>query len=142
MDDALLRQRTYYARLELGLCTKCGMEREENSKYKLCAACRDRYREHQQQPERREWRKQYQKEYREEIKAMCTRIAMAVQQLIGGQELKSNQYNIDSAHKCWHCHWATWCGDRFFCPLAFTCIREKYQPVKEKNNGTKAVDSQ
>ena len=50
--------------------------------------------------------------------------------------LKSDRRSIPADHKCWGCMWATWCGDKFFCPLAFTCIREKLEVV----DGTEETD--
>jgi len=50
--------------------------------------------------------------------------------------------SISPKHKCWRCMWAAWCGDRFFCPLAVTCIREKPKAAKEEEDGTKADDGQ
>ena len=55
-------------------------------------------------------------------------------------ELKSDRYDIPPDHKCWRCHWATWCGDRFFCPLAFTCVREKLKVEEVVVDGEKAID--
>lgn len=52
--------------------------------------------------------------------------------------LKSDRRSIPADHKCWGCMWATWCGDRFFCPLAFTCIREKLEVA----DGTEETDSE
>ena len=77
--------------------------------------------------ERREWRKQYQKDYREEIDIMCKRIAVAAQRFMDGDvsdELTSDYRETPAKHKCWRCFWATWCGDRFFCPIYETCIKE------------------
>lgn len=51
-------------------------------------------------------------------------------------ELNSDRCSIPADHKCWSCMWATWCGDRFFCPLVFTCIREK----TEVQNAAEAVE--
>lgn len=51
----------------------------------------------------------------------------ALGRVSAGDELKSDRMSIPENHKCWGCMWATWCGDRFFCPLAFTCIREKME---------------
>lgn len=75
-------------------------------------------------PEKREWRKQYQKDYREEIATMCERIALAVQKLIDAEELRTADRSAPAGHKCWRCFWANWCGDRFFCPIYETCIKE------------------
>lgn len=124
LNYEMYEQRTYYARRELGLCVKCGMDVEEQGKYKLCAACREKYRQRAELPEKREWRKQYQKDYREEIAAMCERIALAVQKLIDAEELRMPDRSAPAGHKCWHCFWANWCGDRFFCPIYETCIKE------------------
>ena len=123
MDDALRQEQRYYARRELGLCVKCGMDIEEPGKYKLCAPCREKYRKRAEVPERRAWRKKYQKEYREEIDQMCTRIAIAVQQLVDAEDLNLPGYSVESSHRCWGCFWGTWCGDRFFCPIYETCIK-------------------
>ncbi len=124
MDDRSEQQRTYYARKELGLCVVCGMESAEEGKRVLCAECAEKYRESMEEDEHREWRKQYQKDCREEINAMCKRIAAAAQHFIEADELNSPDRAAPSGHKCWRCFWATWCGDRFFCPIYETCIKE------------------
>lgn len=120
----LQQQRTYYARKELGLCVKCGMDVAGDGKHVLCAACAEKRRVHMENPEKREWRKQYMKDYRDEINAMCKRIAAAAQHFIEADELNSPDRTAPSGHKCWHCFWAAWCGDRFFCPIYETCIKE------------------
>ena len=76
--------------------------------------------------ERREWRRQYQKDYREEIDNMCKRLAVVARRIMEGEaeELVVPDRTAPSGHKCWHCFWATWCGDRFFCPLYETCIKK------------------
>ena len=124
MDDALRQERKYYARRELGLCVKCGLNVEENGKYKLCASCRETYRKRAELPEKREWRKKYQKDYRETIDRMCRSIAIVAQTLLAGDTLNTPDRSVPENHKCWHCYWATWCGDRFFCPIYETCIKE------------------
>ena len=55
-------------------------------------------------------------------------------------ELKSDRCDIPADHKCWGCYWATWCGDRFFCPLAFTCVKEKTKTEEVVIDGTEAID--
>lgn len=132
MDDALRQERVYYARRELGLCVKCGMDIEEPGKYKLCAKCREVYRKRAEEPERREWRKQYQKDYREAIERMCKNIARMAQMLMVSDDLRTPDRSAPPDHKCWKCFWATWCGDRFFCPLYETCI--KSPPKREGTN--------
>ena len=135
MDSTITQQRLYYARRELGLCVKCGAAVEE-TKYKCCESCRQRYRTFAERAWSKDRRREYQKNYREEIERMCTRIAIAVQQLIAAEELVNVSYKaVDADHKCWGCQWATWCGDRFFCPLYGNCSKsnekkgEQHDPV-------------
>lgn len=123
MDDALRQERVYYARRELGLCVKCGMDIEEPGKYKLCAKCREVYRKHAADPDKREMRRQYQKEYKEKIDIMCKNIARMAHMLMATGDLKTPDRSVPENHKCWKCFWATWCGDRFFCPLYGSCIK-------------------
>ena len=50
-------------------------------------------------------------------------------------ELRSDRVSIPEDHKCWGCHWGTWCGDRFFCLLAFTCVKEKMKTEEVVTDG-------
>lgn len=136
MDSTITQQRLYYARRELGLCVKCGTAVEE-TKYKCCESCRQRYRTLAERAWSKERRSEYQKNYREEIDRMCSRIAVAVQQLIVAEEINLPKYNLSSNHKCFGCYWGTWCGDRFFCPLYETCIRTfvKREVINDECNG-------
>jgi len=124
VDKALQQQMAYYARRELGLCVRCGQNLEPGSIHVLCNSCKEKYRAQGESPERREWRRQYMKDYRDEIDAMCGRIALAVQKLLDAGELNVPDRLAKSTHKCWGCYWGTWCGDRFFCPIYETCIKE------------------
>lgn len=56
-------------------------------------------------------------------------------------ELNSDRCEIPANHKCWRCEWATWCGDRFFCPLAFVCVKDKRKTKEVVIDGTEAIDS-
>ena len=127
-DSEIMKRRTYYARRELGLCVKCGMEVEEPAQYVLCAACREKAHLNNTTEEMRAWRRQYQRTYREELKHTLERIAIEVQKLSGVYKLKSDRMEIQREHKCWGCVWSRFHGDRFFCPLV-GCVKG---PMKQE----------
>ncbi len=83
--------------------------------------------------DRREWRKQYQKDYRQEIDNMCKRLAVMARRFMEGEaeELDVPDRTAPANHKCWRCFWATWCGDRFFCPLYEVCIKKRREEAND-----------
>ena len=136
MDDALKKQQIYYARRELGLCVKCGMNVENPEKYVTCAACREIARTRKYSEEKREFRKEYMRQYRDELKATMHRISQSVQKLMDAKELSVKHDEIPKNHKCWTCVWSRWHGDRFFCPLV-GCIKgpmKQEAPIENEHN--------
>lgn len=132
-------QRKYYARQELGLCTKCGTVLPSEYKYKKCDKCREKEKIWIQDnlEEVTQYRREYWRKYREEIDAAMHRVALAAQRLIGPQELTVQKPSMPERHKCLNCIWGTWCGDRFFCPLV-GCVKK---PTKqEEQNNADYVD--
>lgn len=121
MNKAMQQQRTYYARKELGLCVRCGMNIDNPGKYVMCEECRAKAKA-RMDPETREWRREYQRKYREDVKEVITRISLAAQSLMEASELKSQYHTVSAEHKCWTCVWSRWHGDRFFCPLV-GCVK-------------------
>lgn len=84
--------------------------------------------------DRREWRRQYQKDYRQDIDNMCKRLAVVARRFMEGEieaELDVPDRTAPADHKCWHCTWATWCGDRFFCPLYEVCIKKHREEAND-----------
>lgn len=128
MDPQVRKQQLYYARRELGLCVKCGMDVENPEKYVMCSACREKQRGLFNTEEMRTYRRNYQRNYREEVKHTLERIAIEVQKLSAAKNLRSDRKDIPKDHKCWDCVWGRWHGDRFFCPLV-GCIKG---PMKQE----------
>lgn len=130
METETWRQRTYYARKELGICVNCGMDVEEPGKFVMCAACREKQRQRNDTDEMRTWRRKYQREYRAmDAKRVLERIAIEVRKLTSNNgDLRSARKDIPKDHKCWDCVWSRHHGDRFFCPLV-GCVKG---PMKQE----------
>lgn len=122
-EQTLIRSQQYYARRELGLCTRCGAYMPNNEYYITCEECRRKARKYESRSEQKEWRREYMRMWRAKEKAMLEQIAKAVQKLAPTDELKSDRREVPPEHKCWQCEWGRFHEDRFFCPLV-GCVKE------------------
>lgn len=80
----------------MGLCTNCGRMKLE-PQYAWCSRCRAKEREKKR-------------------RAMLEQMKVV---------LIPRYAEISKDHKCWYCEWKRFEGDRFFCPLVGTCVKEK-----------------
>lgn len=139
MDEKIKRQQVYYARRELGLCVKCGVEIEhsEGKTYAMCSECREKAKKAQAISEMREYRRRYMKEYRKKEKLIeKSELTMCKTKSSAEKSLSSLRREIPEDHKCWNCVWSKWHGDRFFCPL-IGCVKG---PMKQEEQNEDHVD--
>lgn len=83
----------------MGLCTTCGGLKLE-PEWRTCAKCRMRS--------------------REKMRAIYAKEKLPIE-----PEKPKVMPEIRKDHKCWHCEWSRFEGDRFFCPFAEgTCVKD------------------
>lgn len=136
MSSALEKQRIYYARRELGLCVRCGINLDKPGQYVNCAECREKVRNRRKDANLTEWRREYMREYRANTKDAVEKLALIVQKIKQPSDLTVRLKPIPEGHKCWNCVWARWHGDRFFCPLV-GCVKgptKQEVAIENENN--------
>lgn len=101
-EKARAEKRELYARRkDMGVCVYCG-GLIDNTQYSSCDKCRAEWRERNAL-------------YRENLRKLRDKCEVVV------PEVKE----VPEDHKCWTCVWSRFEGDRFFCPLVGTCVKDE-----------------
>ena len=89
-------------RRAMGICIYCsGMI--DAPQYSLCEKCRAKKREENAI-------------YRESLRKLHEKCF---------EPIPEEEKRIPEDHKCWTCVWSRFEGDRFFCPIIGTCVKEE-----------------
>ena len=94
-------RRLHEQRKAMGICVRCsGMI--DNPQYAMCSKCLAKRREESAN-------------YRDKLKKLREKCEVVVPET----------EEISEDHKCWTCVWSRFEGDRFFCPLVGTCVKDE-----------------